>query len=173
MASGRDLEAALVGSVAGTGATVAMSALMVAGRRSGLMPSLPPQDIASELVERSPLEDEVHRRGRTILGWLLHFGFGAAAGALYAVLRRRFGPALPGPAAGIPYALLVWALSYLGWVPALRFLPSALDDRPGRPLTMIAAHVVFGLLLEWLVVRLRRGAPAAWRAFVREGGPRP
>jgi hypothetical protein len=111
------------------------------------MPALPPHDITDELVERSPIDDEVGDTGRMALGWLSHFTFGAVSGAVYAVVRRL----APDPVTGLAYALSIWAVSYLGWVPASGFLPSALNDRPGRPTTMIAAHVVFGLLLGALV----------------------
>jgi hypothetical protein len=44
-------------------------------------------------------------------------------------------------------ALSVWALSYQGWVPALGILPPASRDQPGRQWTMVAAHVVYGVVL--------------------------
>jgi hypothetical protein len=148
-----DFEAGLAGAGAGLAATVAMTAVMLAAQRAGLLGEMPPHRIAAEGVERSPVRDDVGRRGRGVLGWLLHFGFGASTGALYALLRRRVGTPGPGAFHGAGFALAVWAVSYLGWVPALNFLPPATEDRPGRPPTMVAAHVVFGALLGTLVER--------------------
>jgi hypothetical protein len=153
----RDIEAGAIGAVAGVVATAGMTALMLAAQRAGIMGELPPHDIAHDTVERTPLRDDVGREGRGALGWLFHFGFGAAAGALFAVLRRRVRPSPPDALTGVGFALLVWTISYLGWVPALHFLPPATDDQPGRPPTMIAAHVVFGALLGTIIERARPG----------------
>ena len=146
-----DLRAAAAGALGGAAATVAMSAVMVAALKTGLMSEMPPQEIAVKSVDRAGAGDEVAHDEKRDLGWLAHFGFGAAAGALYGVLRQRL--PTPGPAAvhGSVYALGVWAVSYLGWIPALRLLPPATDDEPGRQPAMVAAHVVFGGLLGALV----------------------
>jgi hypothetical protein len=150
-----DLGAALVGAGAGLAATAAMSALMLAAQRAGVMGRLPPHRIADVSVERSPADDAVGREGRGALGWLLHFAFGAAAGGLYAVLHRRVDPPTPDPLDGVGFGLAVWTVSYMGWVPALGFLPPATEDRPGRPPAMIAAHVVFGAVLAAIVAQAR------------------
>lgn len=42
-----------------------------------------------------------------------HFGYGAIAGIVYALLPRRM-------ISGGSYGVLVWALSYLGWIPLAR-----------------------------------------------------
>jgi hypothetical protein len=132
-----------------------MSALMLAAQRAGLMGQLPPHRIADKSVERSAADDEVGREERGALGWLLHFGFGAAAGVIYALLHRRIDPPTPDPLDGVAFGALVWTVSYMGWVPALGFLPPATQDRPGRPPAMIAAHVVFGAVLAALVAQAR------------------
>lgn len=151
-----DLQAAALGAASGVVATGAMSAIMLAAQRAGIMSELPPHDIADDTVNRTAARDDVDQGGRDALGWIFHFVFGAASGAMFAVVRRVV--RLPGPAAlhGIPYALGIWAVSYLGWVPALGFLPPATRDEPGRPPTMILAHVVFGAITGALLERLGR-----------------
>jgi hypothetical protein len=72
----------------------------------------------------------------------LHFGFGAVAGALFGAAAGRT-RAASGPLA-IPFALLVWLVSYLGWIPAAHILPPATDQPGRRNALMIAAHVVWG-----------------------------
>ena len=154
MATGiEDLRATALGAASGVVATAAMSAVMVGAQRAGLMGELPPHAIARQSVERTPGPDETTPETKRRLGWLAHFGFGAAIGGLYGLLRRRV--RTPGPAAfhGGSFALAVWAVSYLGWIPALNFLPSATEDEPGRPPTMIAAHLVFGALVGVIVER--------------------
>jgi len=148
-----DLRMAAAGAASGIAATAAMSALMVGAREVGMMSELPPHEIADRAVERTRARDDADRDDRDRLGWLAHFAFGAAAGTVYAVLRNRTrtpgGPLFHGST----YALAIWAVSYLGWIPAMRFLPQATDDEPGRPPTMIAAHALFGAVLGLLVER--------------------
>ncbi len=148
-----DLRMAAVGAAGGLAATGAMSALMIGAQRAGLVSELPPHAIARKAVQRTPGGHVMGHAERRRLGWLGHFAFGAAAGTVYAVLRNRTrtpgGPLFHGST----YALAIWAVSYLGWIPAMRFLPQATDDEPGRPPTMIAAHALFGAVLGLLVER--------------------
>jgi len=64
---------------------------------------------------------------------------------------RRFVPSIPGAILGVLFALGIYGVSYKGWIPALGFLPPPEDDRPGRPAVMIAALIVYGLTLGWLI----------------------
>jgi len=79
-----------------------------------------------------------------------HLGFGAAGGVLYALVRRLV-PGVPGSVLGVAFGLAVWAVSYRGWIPALGILPQPESDERGRPAVMVAAHVVYGLVLGRLV----------------------
>ena len=63
-------------------------------------------------------------------------------GATYGSFSR-FVPA-PAPVKGIIFALLVWAGSYLGWLPAFDVSGSAPDQPLRRNVLMIGAHVVWG-----------------------------
>jgi hypothetical protein len=153
-----DARMAAIGTAAGLIATTTMSGVMVAARESGLMREIPPHEIASQVVDRTQAGDGVDDGERRELGWLAHFAFGAAAGAAYGVLRQHV--RTPGPATlhGAGYALAIWAVSYAGWIPALRFLPPAGDDHePGRQPAMIAAHVAFGAVLGAIVDRALPG----------------
>lgn len=152
---GDELRAAGAGAASGIAATGAMSVLMVAARETGVMSELPPHVIADETAERVDADGRGDAEGSDSrgLGWVFHFGFGAAVGALYGFLRHRLrtpgGPLFHGSM----FALGVWAVSYLGWVPALRIMPPATEDEPGRPPVMIAAHVLFGSILGVLMER--------------------
>ncbi|WP_246074757.1 DUF6789 family protein [Nonomuraea terrae] len=73
------------GVVSGAVATAAMSAVMVAGERAGMMPDQPPKRIV-----RAALPGHKHRRkpGEKALGAVAHLGFGTASGALFGLLTR-------------------------------------------------------------------------------------
>lgn len=138
------------GAAAGVVATVPMSAVMLAARKAGLIGQQPPESIvrrAGDLLGAPPGGATAHA-----LGAVAHVGFGATAGAAYALLPRRGRPALR--ATGL--ALGIWGASYEGWVPVFGALPAAHEDRPARPWVMVAAHVVFGLVLGPLEQRWRR-----------------
>jgi uncharacterized membrane protein YagU involved in acid resistance len=76
---------------------------------------------------------------------MMHFGYGAAAGALYVPLASRLD--LPIVLRGVIFAMLLWTGSYLGWLPAARILPPATEHPSRRTLLMILAHLVWGSTL--------------------------
>lgn len=130
------------GAAAGAGATVAMSALMLAAGRLGLLGRQPPQAIAEQAVEEVTGEPVPAPVGRA-LGVVTHLAFGAGAGAGYALLPRWFPP----PIRGCGWALGIYFAAYQGWVPALGALPPAERDRRDRVAVMVLAHLVYGLVL--------------------------
>lgn len=48
---------------------------------------------------------------------------------------------------GASFGLAVWASNYAGWLPKAGLMPKPRHDRPGRPTSMIAAHVAYGATL--------------------------
>ena len=81
-----------------------------------------------------------------------HFAYGAGAGLFYggltsAVHLPPFGP-------GVAYALILWAGSYLCWLPALGLHPSATHQPARRRALMVAAHVVWGAALDALLAKV-------------------
>jgi Family of unknown function (DUF6789) len=128
-------------------ATVAMSAVMVAGSRAGLMREQPPVTIARTALGEAGVE-----RPSTLAAVIApagHLAFGAAGGVTYGFMRP-LAPHVSGRLLGVAFGLAVWLVSYKGWIPALRILPSPEADRPGRPTVMVAAHIVYGVVLGWL-----------------------
>jgi uncharacterized membrane protein YagU involved in acid resistance len=147
------------GALGGLGATLVMSAVMLAARRAGLTPQLPPDRIAEEGIEEvkeaPSTEDE-----EAIVATVTHFAFGAGAGALYGAMSA---PIVRSPlplaiGAGLAFGTAVWLVSYQGWVPALGIMPPASRDHPGRVATMVAAHWVFGAALAVTTRQLRRAS---------------
>ncbi|WP_049564265.1 DUF6789 family protein [Nonomuraea sp. SBT364] len=138
------------GAACGTLATVAMSGVMVAGEKAGLMRGQPPKHIARGLL---PGGKRRSKPGEGVLGAVAHLGFGAGAGAAFGLLSR--GRSHRAPLA-VGYALAIWVVSYSGWAPRLSQLPPIGRDDPGRPAVMAAAHVVYGVTLAFLLDRLAR-----------------
>lgn len=135
----------LQGAAAGFIATAPMSLCMVIGWN--LLPGrekyhLPPRLITQEITERVGLEGQMSERGLVGLTIVSHFGYGAAFGALYAWLEERL--RMPSAGKGAMAGLAVWMGSYLGWLPALGILSSAIRHPWRRNLLMIVAHLVWG-----------------------------
>ena len=148
----------LNGLLAGAVATVPMSLVMqVLHRFPTREPqALPPEQITQTLAEAAAAQvgsgkrpDQPQLQALTLAN---HFGFGASMGGVYALLR----PRVPAPAVlkGAAWGLVVWSLSYLGWVPAARILPPATRQSPRRNFLMIAAHLVWGVSTALVVEHL-------------------
>ena len=147
------LARAVTGLASGAAATLPMTLAMFALRAR--MPrewfkTLPPRKITLNLLHRLGLSRDLDRKEKSRLVGLSHFGYGAAAGALYGLLPRR----LPGPL----YGLIVWAVSYLGAMPAMSLYRRADKDPASRNTLMIASHLVWGtfLGLGLAVIRMLR-----------------
>jgi len=146
----------LGGAVAGGLATIAMTGVMFAAQRAGLMGEMPPEKVTRRLLHRlgwgSP-----RRETQDLLSSLAHLGFGAAAGSLFGALER--GLRVPGPPvlAGMVFGSGVWFVSYVGLLPALGLMPPPREDRPGRPQAMLLAHLVYGAVLGALVGAAPKG----------------
>lgn len=154
------LHVAVRGAVTGSAATVAMSAFMLAAQRLGMMGKLPPKEITEASLDAIGLRDHVDEPVVDLLTAGTHLGFGAAAGALFAVLHRWLDLPVHAVIQALLFATGVWTVSYMGWVPALGIMPPAHRDEPGRPESMVAAHWIYGAVLgviteAWKVDRRR------------------
>jgi hypothetical protein len=150
----------LLGALGGIAGTVTMTMAMRRMHRrlaDDERYPLPPREII-ESMARSP---QGHRRTderelqEITLG--AHFAYGAATGALYHLLR----PA-DGVASGAGYGLLVWAASYLGWIPGLAILEPATRHPLRRNGLMLIAHLVWGASLALTIRELQRAEAEAF-----------
>ena len=143
-----DVRRAVAGGLAGTAATMAMSAWQAAGQLSGPYGEQPPKRLVRVVAHK--LGRPARRHGPVI--WpvtaAVHLGFGAACGAMYAMVLRR-----STVVRGTSFGLLVWAASYAGWIPAMGVLPPPHRDNPRRVWTMLIGHVIYGSVLGALVAR--------------------
>ena len=137
----------LADAASGAIATVAMSGVMIAGDRAGLLGEPPPTTVTRAALREAGVERPSDAAG--LMAPLAHLWFGAQGGVAFGVFRR-FVPGVPGALLGVLFGLGVYGISYKGWIPALGILPPPEDERLGRPAVMIAAHVVYGLTLGGL-----------------------
>ena len=164
MAARRVLQGALAGSLA----TVIMSAVMFGAKRLGLMGEMPPEKITAHVLDRAGWRRR-GRRSQDLISAITHIGFGTGVGAVFAFLERGPQPPVPFLPAGLIFGAAVWWVSYHGWVPALGIMPPPARDRPGRPQSMLIAHLVFGVALGGILQQVTRvgRAPTSGRAKAR------
>jgi len=98
------------------------------------------------------LEDKVPEGEMVAVTLLSHFGYGAAAGAVYSLLEKNIPleAAIKGALAGVA----VWVGSYLGWLPAMGILTPATRHPLRRNLLMIVAHLVWGVTMGAVLRKL-------------------
>lgn len=133
----------LAGALSGLIATVPMTGVMLAGQRLELLRRPPPATITARLERWAGVRHDLSRPEFEASWIASHLGFGAAMGAVYALLRRIL-PRSP-IVSGLAFGEGVWALAYLGALPQLNLYRSIGPKRSGPDLVMIAAHAVYGI----------------------------
>lgn len=115
---------------------------------------LPPRQIMLNIAGMAGVRGNINDEPvETIATGLGHFGYSAATGAAYSVLIADL--PFPVPAKGLFAGLLLYVLSYLGWLPAFNILPPATDHPRGRRLLMVIAHLIWGLITA-IAVNMQR-----------------
>ena len=128
-------------------ATVVMSALMIAGTLTGISPM--PKPIPVALVAHT-LGGGLPMPALIALGALAHLAYGAAAGAILAGLIRHVTLAN-----ALGYAVLLWALMNLVWLPYLGWGLFGTAVTPKIALATLILHLLYGLTLGLLLDRTR------------------
>ncbi len=146
----------VAGALAGFVATAPMTVAMEAMHR--YLPwaeryPLPPSQIADK-AEHKGLDKSLPQEQHLAATLALHFGFGGLAGGLYGLFARLV--TWPFYIKGLLFGLLIWAGSYMGWLPATRILPPAQHQPAGRNLLMIVAHLIWGVITAWLFERVQK-----------------
>jgi hypothetical protein len=126
-----------------------MSIFMALARMVGVLGEPPPMKLTRRLARYVGLPEP---EGAELIAAsaVAHLGFGAVTGMIYGALpfQRRHARST-----GVAFGVMVWALSYAGWIPRFALMRPPSRDRSGRPSAMLAAHVVYGLtmanLLRW------------------------
>lgn len=142
------VHSALCGAVSGFAATGPMTVLMLAVHR--LLPrwqqeALPPEEITDWMLQRLGVRGGLSKPQLVGVALVSHFGFGSTAGAVHGALMRKRGGRLVG---GVAYGLVVYAVNYMGWIPAAGVLKPPHKAPKGRVAMMVLAHVVYGAALS-------------------------
>ncbi len=138
---GRALLAGLMGTVVMTVAMTLMHRRLPPEQRA----PLPPRHITMAAAERIGVRDRMDEDSRFGTTMALHFTYGTIVGALYMPLAAE-APGPP-PLKGMAFGVLVWVLSYLGWLPMTGLLSSAARHPAERNGLMITAHLVWGAVI--------------------------
>lgn len=100
-------------------------------------------------------QKEVPRIAETIAANALHFGYGASGGALYALLRPKSANLL---LEGAALGTAIWAIGYLGWLPAVGLLPPPTEQKPIQVFTPVWQHALYGVVTIAAYEQLRKVA---------------
>jgi hypothetical protein len=142
----RQLSTAVRGAAAGAVASGLMGLVFLGAKRAGLVSTVAPERITETALDAVDVDasESAENAGSTTS----HIAFGAAGGALYALLSRHVpvGPVV----GGVAFAGAVLVASYEGWVPAVGALPPLHDQTRGGRWTLIAGHAVYGAVLGQL-----------------------
>jgi hypothetical protein len=145
-------QAVVVGLLSTAAMTVVMQWLYTRLPRDEQYP-LQPEEIAivaeSKLLGR--FLDEPQHMALTLAS---HFGYGTTLGAIYSLVAERLH--VTSLLSGILYGMVVWAGSYLGWLPAFRVLRPATEFTPSRRSLLIISHLVWGACLGLLRNSMKR-----------------
>ncbi|MBV9462922.1 MAG: DUF1440 domain-containing protein [Verrucomicrobiae bacterium] len=160
------------GLLAGFVATVPMTfwlKLLHGGSPHRKLDPLPPRQITMNVAEAAGVRERLDEEDRSSATLAAHFSFGAASGAAYSALERKW----PGPAIakGVAYGLAVWAAAYAVALPALHLQPAPQDRPRRRNALMISAHLIWGgaLALGSELLRQESEPPAR---YLRRKRPR-
>jgi hypothetical protein len=161
----------LTGALGGLVATAAMTAAM--RRMHGHLDDpdrypLPPREIIQSVARQTGTDRRAAEGELQDLTLGAHFAYGAAAGALYALARPS-----DGIVAGVGYGLLVWAASYLGWIPGAAILEPATRHPRRRNELMLAAHVVWGATTALTIRELERAEAEVFAGRAAPDAPGP
>lgn len=150
------IRAALNGSIAGAVATTTMTGFMRLSQQTGFyQKELPPTKVTQAATKTLGVEQFVSPAGETLLTGLAHWAFGMIGGAVFGVAGKT-SHWIPTRFGGLVFGLLVWAVSYMGWIPALRILPMPWNERGKHGSMPFIAHVIYGATLGIVVRRLEQ-----------------
>lgn len=128
--------------VRGLVASMAMTGLRVVTTRSGLLDRTPPQTITEQAA---PSEiTELPQRQRELVTELVHWGYGAGAGAVFGLLSPRIASR---PWAGPAYGVTLWLFFEMAVAPALK-LEYAQRRKVAWRAMIILDHLLYGVIVS-------------------------
>src|SRR4051794_15884915 len=97
------MHAVVRGAVAGIVATVPMTAFVLGARALGLIGTPPPRQIAANAAWTAGVRDDMREEHFNAFWLATHLGYGAACGAVFALLRSILPLPLPRDTAGLAF----------------------------------------------------------------------
>lgn len=157
-------ERLLRGVLAGLAGTTLMTVMMrVVGPRvmpEGMLPDkFFPEQIVERLEARVGRPEALSGGQETAAALALHFGYGSTMGGVYSILSERL-QGVPQPLRGMMYGVMLWAIGFEGWGPALGLLDRTTAKPPKKWLAPIMAHTIYGLVTTNAFAMLRGRMPA-------------
>ncbi len=118
---------------------------------------LPPRIITRRISRKVKIGRKVNKEpDLTIATTLAHLGYGAMSGAAYAEVA---GPIhAPTLLKGMAGGLILWAGSYMGWLPITGVMLPATKQPSQRTIMMIIAHLIWGSSVAWIYEVLKRNS---------------
>jgi len=136
------LQRVALGAVAGAGATILLQGVRKASAKAipeGKPPMRKdPGEFMAHIALPAGAPDALHDAAAKSL----QLGYGMTSGALYAAMRAQSASPL---IEGVLLGLGVWAVGYLGWLPALDMMPPITEHTPKQITVPIVQHVLFGI----------------------------
>jgi len=126
-----------------------MTVLRMTAHRAGWIQAMVPQAVEVWVKDKSPLPVPRRIESHHVADQLLHLGYGAAAGAAYAVARAGANRAAPGRA--MEFGTAMWAFASFVLFPALKIARPAWRAAPREEVVNLAAHLLYGTVTEYLL----------------------
>ena len=134
------------GALAGFIGTALMTGAMFLVKKAEMAPGeLAPKEVTENLEKKIGVYDRLPKPAFEVSWIMLHFGYGMASGAAYALAQEKTPdlnrPGLIGPLFGV----LLWVIGYCGWLPILGLYPSPTRLSKGKVgAELITTHLVYG-----------------------------
>lgn len=160
------LERAALGAAAGLIGTFALQAMMAA-RAQAIPSSVPPLAgdpgaLAVQKVKQKVLPFQarfrVPRKAEAAAGKSVHLSYGALFGLLYGLLRSHRPTPTQALLEGSVLGLLVWAIGYLGWLPATGLMPPVWRQHAAQAIGPTVDHALYGAVTATAYDLLRLAA---------------
>jgi hypothetical protein len=158
------------GAIAGGLAAACMTVMRMAAHRAGWIRQMVPQSVAVWALDEKL---DLPRRPAALdhlADQVLHVGYGAAAGALYAAAAGRGRRSIAGRGVGL--GLPLWAFGNLLLLPALGIAKPAWRSRASETAVNIGAHLLYGVATALVTDEFERQKVRQPRSYPRSRNAR-
>ncbi len=148
---------ATIGAASGLAASWVMSAaykpIFRAGgeqtrrREAAAQAGMPPATIRAAEAAASLVGERIPERRKGLGGWVVHYAYGVAWGAAFALVARAVAPRAP-VATGLAFGAVLWVLSDEVLVPLFRFSRPPTRYPASTHAKGLAAHLVYGVATD-------------------------